>query len=73
MITMTTLSIRRTVVIIATIKMVMVMTLIVILRPKSESIENHANEGEKIDGQGSCLVPVRSATSEISPSSISLS
>ena len=36
---------------------------IIILRPKSESVENHANEGEKVDSQGGRLVPMGPATS----------
>ena len=49
--------------------MVMVMIMIVMIMvavifpPESESVENHANEGEEVDGQGGRLVPVCSAQS----------
>ena len=44
--------------------MMEMMTLIIISRPKSESVENHANEGEEVDGEGGRLVPVGSVTSQ---------
>ena len=34
---------------------------IIILRPKSESVENHANEREEVNSQGGRLVPMGSA------------
>ena len=37
------------------------MALIVIMRPESECVENHANEREEVNSQGGGLVPMGSA------------
>ena len=43
------------------VAMMVMVIMVIIMGPKSESVENHANEREKVDGQCSRLVPMGSA------------